>query len=108
LKDERIPFGHHTEDVEMDADGRSWRTADGRAGTSPTDQPLDELSFIYMLRTLSLGDDSVVTFNRHFDPERNPTVVRSLGAGSVKTDAGTFATREIEMRVHDTRRYKGE
>ena len=107
LKVERIPMGSRSEDVEIDLDGRSWRAVDGRTGTSPSDQPLDELSFIYYLRTLNLPDDSALVLNRHFDAERNPTVIRSLGAGSVTTPAGTFATREIEMRVHDARRLPG-
>jgi hypothetical protein len=107
-KQEHNPLGSHSEEVEIDPDGRAWRAADGRTGMSPSDQPLDELSFIYYLRTLNLPDDSTLVLNRHFDPERNPTVVRSLGAGTVKTPAGTFATREIEMRVRDARRYRGE
>jgi Protein of unknown function (DUF3108) len=107
-KVERNPMESHSEDVEIDLDGRSWRAVDGRTGTSPSDQPLDELSFIYYLRTLRLPDDSSLVLNRHFDAERNPTVIRSLGAGSVETPAGTFATREIEMRVRDARRYRGE
>jgi hypothetical protein len=107
-KEERNPLSRHTEEIEVDPDGRTWRTADGRVGTSPSGQPLDELSFIYMLRALKLPADSAVVFNRHFDPDRNPTIVRSLGAGVVHTKAGTFATREIEMRVRDARRYKGE
>ena len=45
---------------------------------------------------------------RHFDPARNPTVIRSIGRGRVETPLGTFATREVEMRVRDTRNYKGE
>jgi hypothetical protein len=108
LKQEHNPLGSHSEEVEIDPDGRAWHAVDGRTGTSPSDQPLDELSFIYVLRTLSLPDDSALVINRHFDPERNPTVIRSLGTGTVKTPAGTFATREVEMRVRDARRYRGE
>jgi hypothetical protein len=107
-KDEWIPFGHHSESVDISADGRAWRNADGRVGATLSDQPLDELSFIFVLRTLRMESDSVITLNRHFDPERNPTVIHALGAGSVKTDAGTFVTRDYEMRVHDTRRYRGD
>ncbi|MES2179084.1 MAG: DUF3108 domain-containing protein [Gemmatimonadota bacterium] len=108
LKEERHPMGRHNEDVEMDAATLTWRAVDGRTGTSPSAQPLDELSFIYALRSMNIPDDSTVVLNRHFDAERNPTKLRSLGRGSVKTDEGTYATRDVEMRVRDARRYRGE
>jgi hypothetical protein len=108
VKEERTPLGKHHEDVEVDINGRAWRDDDGRTGESPTDQPLDELSFIYVLRSMRLADDSAVVLSRHFDPDRNPTILRSLGTGSVTIEGRTWKTREIEMRVRDARRYSGE
>ena len=107
-KFERNPLGKHDEDILIEPDARSWSAADGRRGTSLSTQPLDELSFIYALRGMRIPDDSTLVLNRHYDADRNPTLVRSLGRGSVTTPAGTFATREIEMRVRDARRYRGE
>ena len=107
-KVERSPLSKHREEVEIDPATRNWRAADGRSGTGPSNQPLDELSFIYMLRTIQIPADSTLVLNRHFDADRNPTKVRLLGRGSVDTPAGTFATRDIEMRVRDARRYRGE
>ena len=101
-------MARHTEHVEMVPGSREWTEADGRTGQSPTSQPLDELSFIYWLRTVTLAPGETMTLERHFDPARNPTVIRSLGKGQVETPLGTFATREVEMRVRDTRNYKGE
>ena len=101
-------MSRHSEHVELDPSTREWTEADGRTGHSPTTQPLDELSFIYWLRTVTLGPDETLTLERHFDPARNPTVIRSLGRGRVVTPMGTFATRDVEMRVRDTRNYKGE
>lgn len=101
-------MARHTEHVEMDPANRSWTAADGRTGQSPSSAPLDELSFIYWLRTVSLEPGETITLERHFDPARNPTVVRSLGRGHVETPLGTFATREVEMRVRDARNYRGE
>lgn len=108
LKDERYPFGRHSEDVEIFPESREWHATDGRSGVGPSDQPLDELSFIYLLRTLRVPDDSILVLSRHFDPDRNPTIVRSLGSGQVRTSLGTWTTREIEVRVRDRRRYRGE
>ena len=101
-------MARHSEHVELEPTTRDWTAADGRTGKSPTAQPLDELSFIYWLRTLSLAPEDTLTLERHFDPQRNPTVIRSLGRGHVETPMGPFATRDVEMRVRDARNYKGE
>lgn len=101
-------MARHSEQVELEPVAREWAAADGRTGRSPSSQPLDELSFIYWLRTVSLEPGETRTLERHFDPARNPTVIRSLGSGRVETPLGTFATRDVEMRVRDARNYKGE
>ncbi len=108
VKEEHRLLAHHTEDVTIDPSSRRWTAVDGREGTSPTDTPLDELSFIYAIRTFSLPYDSVLVLDRHFDADRSPTTVRFLGTDVVETPAGVFATREIEMRVRDARNYDGE
>lgn len=107
-KHERHPLSTHDEVVEMFPDERRWQAADGTMGASTTDAPMDELSFIYLLRTLPLGPDAQHTLERHFDPARNPTTVRVLGRERLTTKAGTFETVIVEMRVKDPRRYKGE
>lgn len=107
-KVERNPFGRHAESVEIEPETRSWKAEDGRSGLSDSDQPLDELSFVYALRTMKIPDEAPLVLNRHFDASRNPTIIRSLGHGSVTTTAGTFDTDEVEMRVRDPRRYRGE
>ncbi|HEY0972268.1 MAG TPA: DUF3108 domain-containing protein [Gemmatimonadales bacterium] len=106
-KHERHPLSDHDEEVELFPERREWRAADGSSGESPTDAPLDELSFIYFLRTLPLERDTTFTLDRHFDVARNPTVIRVAGREVVQTEAGTFPTIVVEMRVKD-RRYRGE
>lgn len=107
-KEEHHLLAHHSEDVMIEPFARNWIAADGRGGKTPSTSPLDELSFIYAVRTLALPDGSSLVLDRHFDPDRNPTTLRALGSGSVTTKAGVFATREVEMRVRDARNYKGE
>jgi hypothetical protein len=107
-KEERRFLSRHREAVDVFPDERRWTADDGRAGTSPTDAPLDELSFIYFIRTLPLLDDSTFSFSRHFEERRNPIAVRVLGRDTVTTPAGTFTTVIVEMRVRDPRHYKGE
>jgi hypothetical protein len=101
-------FGSHTDDVEIYPTQRRWSAADSTSGESPTDSPLDELSFIYFIRTLPLADDSVYVVERHYDIERNPTTIRVVAHEQIDTKAGTFSTLKVEMRVRDPRHYKGE
>ena len=108
VKRERHPFSSSDQDVTMYPSERRWASADGEAGESLTDAPLDELSFIYFLRTVPLDADSVYRFDRHFDAARNPTTVRVVGRDSLTVDAGTFAVVLVEMRVKDPERYSGE
>jgi hypothetical protein len=107
-KHERHPLSKHDEKVELDPDARRWTDESGVTRESPTDAPLDELSFMYFLRTLPLDSGATWELDRHFDPARSPTRVRVLGHGRVTTDAGTFRTVTVEMTVRDPRRYKGE
>jgi hypothetical protein len=107
-KHERHPRSRHDERVELYPAERRWTAADGAAGESLSDAPLDELSFLYFLRTLPLPLDTTLRFDRHFDAARNPTTVRLVGRELAVTPAGRFETLLIEMRVKDARRYKGD
>ena len=107
-KRERQPLSSRDEEVEIHPEERRWEAADGRSGRSPTTAPLDELSFIYFLRTLPLAAGEVREFDRHFDPERNPVVVRMIGRESLRAPVGDFETLVVEMQVHDSGRFGGE
>lgn len=106
-KHERTPLANHEERVEIYPDERSWMSADGTRSASGTATPLDELSFIYYIRTLDLRDGAVHSFDQHFDPARNPVTVRVRGRERVSVPAGDFATVLVEMEVRDPRRYGG-
>jgi len=107
-KRERRLLARHEEDIELFPSERRWRAKNGESGESPTDAPLDELSFIYFIRTLPLGVDSTFSFSRHFDAQRSPTTVRVLGHEEIATAAGSFGTTVVEMRVRDPEHYRGE
>ncbi len=109
-KTERHPLSRSQEHVTMDLAEGTWREAD--AAQDETHRlgsllPLDELSFIYFLRTLPLDKDTTYHFDRHFDARRNPTIVRVRGLELVETRAGIFRTRVVEMVVIDPKRYRG-
>lgn len=107
-KHERHPLSRFDEQIELFPSERRWTAGDGRSGESPSAAPLDELSFMYYLRTLPLDVDSTFRFTRHFEAARNPTVVRVVGREVVETDMGSFRTLMVEMRVRDPRRYRGD
>ena len=107
-KVEHQPFSSHTDDVEISPTERHWSATDGTSGETASDSPLDELSYIYYLRTLPLLDDSTYVSGRHYDEARDPVVIRVLGHEQLETKAGTFATLKVEMRVKDPRHYRGE
>jgi len=67
--------------------------------------PLDELSFIYLLRTLSLPEDGTLCLDRHYDPTRNPVRVRILRREVVVLGGVAFRTVLVEMRVRDPQRF---
>ena len=107
-KRERHPLSRHDERIELFPDERRWEGADGEHGASSTDAPLDELSFMYYLRTLPLEVNTTYRVERHFDAARNPTVLRVVGREPVHTAEGTWRTLLVEMRVRDPRRYRGD
>ncbi|HEY8851736.1 MAG TPA: DUF3108 domain-containing protein [Gemmatimonadaceae bacterium] len=53
-------------------------------------QPLDDASFLYFLRSVPLEVGRTYTFNRYFQPEGNPIVIRVLRREQVTVPAGTF------------------
>ena len=105
-KCERNPLASFTEAVEIYPERRQWVAA-GDSGAVATDAPLDELSFIYFVRTLPLADGDAYVFERHYDAARNPARVRVVARERVTVPAGEFATVVVEMRVRDARRFEG-
>lgn len=108
MKVEDHPFGGVSEEVEVYPEEGRWTDRDGTVGSLITKRPLDELSMIYLLRTLEMGPNSQVTLSRHFDPDRNPVRIAFLGTEEISVPAGTFEALAFEMTVRDERRYGEE
>lgn len=108
LKHERNPLTRDDVSVEMYPDERKWKSADGKTGDSPGDLPLDELSFIYFIRTLPLTPGATQRFDRHFDATRNPVVISVVRLETIPTPMGELRTILVEMRVRDPKHYKGD
>jgi hypothetical protein len=65
-------------------------------GPMPTKSPLDDIAFVYFLRTLPLEVGQTYTFSHYFKEEGNPVVVRVLRQDRRKTDAGEFNTIVVQ------------
>ena len=108
FKHEQNPLAHHDESVDLFPDLKEWKSAQGEVGRSPSDTPLDELSFMYFIRTLPMIPGSTYSFDRHFDLARNPITVNVIRREIIPTPMGELRVVLVEMRVRDPRHYKGE
>lgn len=76
---------------------KRWRRLDANeSGVLPTDQPLDDLSFLYFIRTLPLEIGKTYSFNRYFKDDGNPVTVKVLRRETVTVGAGTFKTIVVQ------------
>jgi hypothetical protein len=107
-KEERHPLGGRVESVEIFPEERRWVPEGGESEAMRTVEPLDELSFLFFVRTLDLEPGTLHVVDRHFDPERSPVVIRSLRRDTVDVPAGRFPVTVVEMLVKDPRRFRGE
>lgn len=107
-KEERHPLGGREEAVEIFPEEGLWVPDDGSSEAMRTGEPLDELSFLYFIRTLDLEPGAIHVVDRHFDPDRSPVVIRSLRRDTVEVPAGRFPVTVVEMRVRDPERFGGE
>jgi hypothetical protein len=61
--------------------------------------PLDDASFLYFLRSIPLEVGHSYTFNRYFQPEGNPIIVRVLRRERVTVPAGTFVAIVVQPQI---------
>jgi hypothetical protein len=72
---------------------RTYRRLDnGETGTLPTDRPLDEVSFLYFVRTLPLRVGETYEFNQYYKDTGNPVLLHVLRRETITVPAGTFRT----------------
>lgn len=101
-KRERSPISRRDEDVSIDGALGQWADGKARAPLAATD-PLDELSFIYLVRSLALDIGESIEVRRHFDVRRNPVRIEAVAKDVV---AGTNVVVYV-MRVPDPRQKNG-
>jgi len=104
-KEERHPLGTRVERVDIHPEDRRWVGEGGARGTFATPTPMDELSFLFLARSLDLDLGETMEFDLHFDPARSPVRIRDRGRERIQVPAGTFDTRVVEMEVRDESRF---
>lgn len=78
---------------EMFPERRTWERQDNdEFGPLGSPLPLDDISFVYYIRTLPLEVGKTYTLPRYFKEEGNPVIVKVLRKDHRKTDAGEFNT----------------
>jgi Protein of unknown function (DUF3108) len=86
---------HADRDFRIDPERRVYSNK-GQPDVPSVALPLDEVSFLYFIRTLRLDSGAVLTFNRYFQPEGNPVRIRVIGRERIQVPAGEFAAIVIE------------
>jgi len=83
-----------------------WTRVDNNEhGHMPGDSPIDDVSILYLIRTLPLRVGDTYTFNDYFKDEGNPVVVRVLRKDRRKTEAGEFNTIVVEPIIKTSRMF---
>lgn len=78
-------------------ESRSYRLREsGEIGNLPTDQPLDDVSFIFYARTLPLQIGDSYTIPRYFKDDGNPVVINVVRRETIRVPAGTFETIVVQ------------
>jgi hypothetical protein len=82
----------------FDASHRRWvghTNAKPDSGRLPSSRPIDDLSAVFLARSLSLDVGSEVTLNDYWRPESNPVVLQVLRQETITVPAGTYETLVI-------------
>jgi hypothetical protein len=83
------PRYHANRDTHIFPDRRVYQKV-GEPEVASVADPVDEISLVYLVRTLSLAPGQCYVFRRYFQPEGNPVVVHVLRRERVSVPAGSF------------------
>jgi hypothetical protein len=95
------PGYHANRDTQIFPDERTYRTKDGETHASVPD-PLDDMSFVYYVRTLPLEPGQCYVLSRYFKPESNPVVVHVISRDTISVPAGRFAAILLRPEIKTT------
>ena len=87
-------------DYVMAPERNQWERQDNdEYGPLGSPLPLDDISFVYYIRTLPLEVGKTYTLDRYFKQDGNPVVVKVLRKDHRKTDAGEFNTIVVKPLI---------
>jgi hypothetical protein len=92
------PHYHAYRDFQIFPERELLRDRDGRERPSVAD-PLDDVSFVYYVRTLPLEPGQCYEFRRYFERAGNPVVIHVERRDTVSVPAGTFRAIVIRPEV---------
>jgi hypothetical protein len=78
---------------------RSEYQKEGDSVRKSVENPLDDGSFIYAVRTAGVRVGETRRDDRYFRPDKNPVVLTGLRQETLKVDAGTFATTVVRPTI---------
>jgi len=83
------PGGHPHRDMQIFPERQVYRKNTEPERPSVAD-PVDDVSLVYLMRTLALEPGQCYEFRRYFEPDGNPVVVHVLRRERIRVPAGTF------------------
>jgi hypothetical protein len=100
LKDVNQLKYHRFSDYDIFPDEKRFARRDAdREGPIPTDQPLDEISVFYFVRSLPLEVGQHYSFDRYYRENGNPIVIDVVRLDTVEVPAGTFETIVVRPTI---------
>lgn len=66
------------------------------SGELPNREPLDDISFVYFVRSLPLEVGETYTFHRYFKEDGNPVTIKVLRKDRIEVPAGEFETIVVQ------------
>jgi hypothetical protein len=81
---------------------RATYARQGEPEVPSVSEPLDDLSFLYYLRTIPFEIGQRYEFFRYFQPQGNPLIIRVVRRERVTVPAGTFNTIVVQPQIDAT------
>lgn len=97
-REQREPRYSASKLFEIFPDRRTYQSRNEPERPSVPD-PLDDVSFVYFVRTLPLEPGQCYELRRYFRPEGNPVVIRVVRRDTITVPAGTFRTILVHPEI---------
>jgi hypothetical protein len=102
------PYYDSYRHYEMYPDRGVWEREDNdESGKLGSANPMDDIAFMYRIRTLPLVVGATYTLDDYFKPDGNPVIVEVVRKDERETDAGRFRTIVVKPIVRTEGLFKG-